>query len=1620
MIVNLENILNLVKEDITRKFTTSKNISKINEIFQNNFEIVKDYFKRCLTHTINVKVNVLENLKNGFNELNEIHMQEKRNYLTSSNLFNNKIPTELQGDYILEERFVENINMLSAIIKDYMKSTRTLIKNLFKDSDIFSNKILYVKSSLTNLISQNLNKTIFNNQNKLMKGLIEKFDEIEIVRFESNRNIKSIESESLKFYEDAKVIFKILKNLHNAKLKDIQNNNNINTEYSDVAYTNHNKQHNELFTQNVTKLNKNITKAISFQKPKGKSYSIDHMSREGREHTISASPNKTNYKHSSMYPSGNLSRNKSVSTNIFNTSSGNSIYNTSTNIDNSYSNTHSNFTMNKRLNNKLNKSVDSFNRNVQKLERACAESNISNVNNIRESNNSYISNKNASSKYQENYNKLFAEFESIKNKNSELNLQLDQLQEAFVEIQCENQRLKSENDVYYKHLIQAGNETDSNTNTKFIQNNQVIPIAPYADASNKFQVSYNIGDENTTRNLLDKLANIVISFTTHMAALQEAINKKSTNIKEMKQEFELKKKEMIRLAHGIIATGNNYNIANQENTGTQNISKNPTKITNNNNSQSEDIDRNINKSKYENTEENLNYSISPVKTKPTASEITKTQLECENCKNSSNAKNQRAEEETENYKNLIKSLSEELTNQTNELNEKLIAKSSIIEKLEEDNKIISEELAQLKLANEELVNENKKLFSDNQQMAEEFTKLQDYFQTMEEAKIAELKSAEEIEKKKFYIKELEDKNKNLNEEIKAKKLLIENLSNKLNTINEEKISILEIFNNNKMIIDDLTKKNLHDFEEKKILNEQLKELNTKIKNLNSINEANLKEIKELKENNSSLINRKNSLDLQQLRELQEKLLTVQNENKILKNETDKKNQEKEILSNQKYEIQSQLFILENKLKEYETNIIPNLKKSQEKYELKIQQEYEKKMQNFYETLSQRENELMEMKDKYNKLQQNLSSSSIDTLQVENLKLKILEGDKTSNIILSEYESLKKDFNTVCQLIRINYEKFMNKCKEIKQSKFCYSKNYSQALPHSQTGPKNLKNYAIIENENEINEIEEEGLLIDEEIEIKEEELEHEGSPSKIQDNNHPYENTCSLKKQNDNNLNFNPMTSGLSNFPSNNNFKIFKELEKIFTNFSHIFSETFLDLEEKIKEYSIKESQFLQENNKLKLKFDECIQIIHDAIASSSPEMLQQFGLLDNDSDVNSSNISEKKEIEIDFIQKAVDLFKLFLDEINEENKKLKHQIEEITHELKIHKIKSEEYKSALDMAILNKEFKEEHSFRKKDALQIMNTITQNENSLYTLNKESSNFENNNEQYENNLTVDDLIEDKNIFLEIIKKEQNETNISLSPSVAKKNKNEEMIEKGINLELQEIKRKYEELLQIHYKCNSDKTRDNETVKKYEVLLRNYLTEKEIAYEYKNKYEELLKENQESALKSKKFIEEEKEKDKSDTNNYKNYSELSGSIYTSNTKNKIIIPKLQLKAINKSFSNKEDMAIYEDFENNDKEDNEVKEENYLEKLNRTSYNQYKSEKNANNSQNINTGKNPNNTVAAIRNQGKVDFFAKLNLNRNENHSLDYVKTDRSGDTENMVNTPLLTLCFIARSHFEIGRK
>ena len=83
---------------------------------------------------------------------------------------------------------------------------------------------------------------------------------------------------------------------------------------------------------------------------------------------------------------------------------------------------------------------------------------------------------------------------------------------------------------------------------------------------------------------------------------------------------------------------------------------------------------------------------------------------------------------------------------------------------------------------------------------------------------------------------------------------------------------------------------------------------------------------------------------------------------------------------------------------------------------------------------------------------------------------------------------------------------------------------------------------------------------------------------------------------------------------------------------------------------------------------------------------------------------------------------------------------------MKIFKIKAEEYKSMLDLA-LNREETSQRSHRKNAPLNTPSLTMYNS----PLNNNTDFFRDN--MYEVNLTVEDLIEDKSVFLEIIKKEQ---------------------------------------------------------------------------------------------------------------------------------------------------------------------------------------------------------------------------------------------------------------------------
>lgn len=165
---------------------------------------------------------------------------------------------ELNFNFIFDEEFVNLINSLSSGIKDFMKNCTSNTKNATINSDQITDNIGSSKLLIQEIIQQvnlysqhskNLNpnnnktnnidntnnnkshySTSYSNAEKNLREklipLVEKLDAITEQRINLSKNLKNIEVFSTKFYEEAKVTFKNLKNLHSQKLSELQKYNN--------------------------------------------------------------------------------------------------------------------------------------------------------------------------------------------------------------------------------------------------------------------------------------------------------------------------------------------------------------------------------------------------------------------------------------------------------------------------------------------------------------------------------------------------------------------------------------------------------------------------------------------------------------------------------------------------------------------------------------------------------------------------------------------------------------------------------------------------------------------------------------------------------------------------------------------------------------------------------------------------------------------------------------------------------------------------------------------------------------------------------------------------------------------------------------------------------------------------------------------------------------------------------------------------------------------------------------------------------------------------------------------------------------------------------------------------
>jgi len=171
--------------------------------------------------------------------LNEI--KKIQDNLNTNENESNKVQSLYAMNYIYDDEFVSIINSLSGSIKDFFKSTRTSIGTIKKSSDLILDEILGSKSSISEVFMQvdscligkytqnKANNTAALTKEKHIKDklnqIVEKLEGINDIRTQMSKNTKLLEQNCSKFYEEAKIIFKNMKNTRNQRLDELNNMN---------------------------------------------------------------------------------------------------------------------------------------------------------------------------------------------------------------------------------------------------------------------------------------------------------------------------------------------------------------------------------------------------------------------------------------------------------------------------------------------------------------------------------------------------------------------------------------------------------------------------------------------------------------------------------------------------------------------------------------------------------------------------------------------------------------------------------------------------------------------------------------------------------------------------------------------------------------------------------------------------------------------------------------------------------------------------------------------------------------------------------------------------------------------------------------------------------------------------------------------------------------------------------------------------------------------------------------------------------------------------------------------------------------------------------------------------
>ena len=788
-------------------------------------QLIEDFKKKVMNKTLNQKKNIT-------------------NY--NSNINTNPLK------YIYDEEFISSINSLSNSIKNYFQNNKLYLGNIKLISENINEQTLFSKSVINDILLHfnQITKTRYNNMNislninekyikekmKLINERIEKINEFKINMLD---NIKSCEMAFLSFYEEAKNLFKKMKIMRSEKIenlnKKIASYKNININSSNISNNNNNS---------------------SFNK---------------QNRTISHSPShKVNIINNSI----NNNKYKLIQKNL-NNRNNNNIINKNISLNSKYNN---NEDLNEIKSIKM-RYIELLQEN-QKLKDNLAK--MDKINNSRKKNkinpisagtpSKEIVNfvKRCTSATKKKYIQKPLSIGKIKNKNKKINKSNSHsriqtqpqthLTNTLSSLADEdnnninNKLIKSigkRSELIPSGLVNSGIDKENNI-LSISKNSMDIIVGPGLGGSCR---NNNINNNNNkyNNNISTNLASMVLAFLKEMKSLQENITKKAENIKELKKNFELKKRELKKYSENIV----------ENNLSSTNGGKNINNII-------------IDYSKVKSKEQSLKASIESFNIKENNnSEIIKEyELKIKEQTNIIQNKEKEIEklnEEIKDKSNKIENLEKELKTKENKIEEEKKIRNLGNEKLNSEkleNKKMSEEILELKSKNEKITIELKEA-KDNIINLEKINKQLQEIQTQQKKLIDDLntKSKKDLNNYNILNKELERYKLSNNEIILLKnenmalKDQLLKCNNNLVKLSNENVDIIR---QKDKIITNLTNN-------KNELNKQIDLLNNELSKYGN----NLGQSTVLAEEISSL--RKNNDNNEQ------KIVQLQNENRQLKN-----------------------------------------------------------------------------------------------------------------------------------------------------------------------------------------------------------------------------------------------------------------------------------------------------------------------------------------------------------------------------------------------------------------------------------------------------------------------------------------------------------------------------------------------------------------------------------------------------------------------------------------------------------------------------------------------------------------------------------------------------------------